>query len=299
MIKIQSNGYTAVIMPEKGANCVSLRNEKYDAEILREGDREKNPFLCGMPILYPVNRIENGEFKFEDRIYRFPINEAATNCHLHGELHTMEFEVAEKSSDFVRCVFERPYLDFPHKFRFEITYRLSKEGLTQKIKIMNLSELNMPNFLGMHTTFNVPFLRNSTMEDVRLHADVTSEIERNKQTYLPTGRILPNDEITEKIREGTWMPLKEKISRHYKTTGQGQIEMYDNRKNVTLVYEVDKKFGWRLFYNGNLDGYICLEPMNCMVNCQNIHMESEYTKYDSIAPHSSREYICKIYLKEG
>lgn len=190
-------------------------------------------------------------------------------------------------------------MDFPHEFRFEVEYQLSKNGLAQTIKITNLSNLNMPNLLGMHTTFNVPFLKNSTAADVQVRADVSLEIERDRRTYLPTGRILKDDLITEKIQKGIWRPLSNKISRHYKAIDQGRIEMYDNREKVTLVYEIDKKFGWRLFYNGNADSYICLEPMNCMVNCQNVHMDSEYTKYDSIPPHSSREYICRMYLKEA
>ena len=83
-----------------GANCISLRNEKYGAKLLREpptSHKLDNPYLYGMPILFPVNRIENGSFLFEGRKYVFPINEPASNCHLHGELHKTAFELTEKS----------------------------------------------------------------------------------------------------------------------------------------------------------------------------------------------------------
>ena len=68
--EIKHGDYTAKINLSRGANCVSLRNKKYNAVILREPDYDKvpdNPYLYGMPILYPANRISGGRFEFEKR----------------------------------------------------------------------------------------------------------------------------------------------------------------------------------------------------------------------------------------
>lgn len=299
--KLQAGDYTALINSERGANCISLRNSKYDAVILREPNKSgvlDNPYLYGMPILYPANRISGGSFRFEGRIYKFPINEQETNCHLHGMLHEMEFEITESDTSFVKCVFEKPYLDFPHSFRIEMTYRLSAEGLEQRTKITNLSEENMPNFLGFHTTFNIPFIEGTAAEDVRLYAEIGNEIERDRN-YLPTGKLLSDDDVIEKINSGEFMPLEKVISRHCKEKKGGRIELTDIKQGIKLIYENDEKFGWRLFYNGSADGYICLEPMTCMANCQNSPFDRTYAGFDSIAPHSSKEYISKIYLEEN
>ena len=300
-IKIQSGAYSAIINPEKGANCISLRNSRYNAEILRElpaAGEPDNPYLYGMPVLYPVNRISGGEFEFEGRTYKFPINERKTNCHLHGMLHCTEFETVRQGADYIECVFEKPYLDFPHRFRLEIVYRLSENGLEQRTRITNLSENNMPNFLGFHTTFNVPFLEDSAAEDIRLFAEVRDEIERDMSVYLPTGKILPCDKATDKIKSGDFMPFEKIISRNYKAEKAGRIELTDTKRKIKLVYENDEKFGWRLFYNGSANEYICLEPMTCMANCQNSPFDREYAGFDVIAPHTAKEYISKIYLKE-
>ena len=216
IIRLQAGDYIALINPERGANCISLRNSKYKAIILRELNKSgvlDNPYLYGMPILYPANRISGGSFEFEGRTYKFPINEPATNCYLHGDLHQMEFETAEIGKSFVRCVFEKPYLEFPHSFRIEMTYKLSADGLEQRTKITNLSEENMPNFLGFHTTFNVPFLEGALAEDVRLYAEIGNEIERDRN-YLPTGKLLSYDDVAEKMNIGEFMPLEKVISRH-------------------------------------------------------------------------------------
>ena len=126
--KIEFGSYSACINLSMGANCISLRNERYKAKILREPDYSKeldNPYLYGMPILYPANRISNGKFTFEGREYKFPVNEAHTNCHIHGELHSMEFELVEHGYDYIICKYESNgnYLNFPHEFKICIKYK--------------------------------------------------------------------------------------------------------------------------------------------------------------------------------
>ena len=106
IVKIKSQQYVAKINVSRGANCISLRNAKYDAWILREPNYSApldNPYLYGMPILYPVNRISNGAFEFEGRKYRFPINEPNTGCHLHGIIHEACFTIEKQTENFLSC----------------------------------------------------------------------------------------------------------------------------------------------------------------------------------------------------
>lgn len=301
-IVLQYRSYSAEIDPTRGANCTKLRYANDQAILLREppnNGEPDHPYLYGMPILYPVNRISGGQFEFEGRVYRFPINEPSTGCHLHGMLHDAVFDVAEQTEHSVTCVFQRPYLDFPHEFRLEIRYSLSDDGLTQCVKIVNLSGQNMPNFLGFHTTFNVPFLKGSTPQDVRVLCDVGEEIERNMRVYLPTGAVLPPDEVTKRLQNGTFSPLECKISRNYRAAAPGRIMMTDLRGGVTLAYETDQKFGWRLLYNGEADGgYICLEPMTCMANCQNAPFDRAFGGFDWIAPLEEKVYVSRIVLRK-
>ena len=121
-VYLSKGEYTATINVRRGANCISLRHKEYGANVLREPDYAHfdNPYLYGMPILYPNNRISGGRFTFEDREYSFPVNEPTTNCHIHGFLHETPFEVVEKDEQFVVCEYratkEKPYCSFPHKF---------------------------------------------------------------------------------------------------------------------------------------------------------------------------------------
>ncbi len=302
IVEIKAANYISKINLSKGANCISLINQKYGANILREPNclsQIENPYVYGMPILYPANRISGGKFWFQGREYRFPVNEIKTNCHLHGNIHNEQFEIVLMCDDFVKCRFVKSEsAQCPDSFKIEISYFLSAKGLEQKTEIFNLSNHAIPNFLGFHTTFNIPFIAGAVPEDITVKADVGEEIERDMENYLPTGNILPEDDITCRIKNAMFSPIERKVSRHYKTCGDGIMEIRDNGKRLKIVYENDKKFAWRLIYNGNADEYICLEPMTSMVNCQNSPFDRDFAGFDSIEPNTSKVYISKIRLEE-
>ncbi len=302
IVEIKNGNYLAKINLSRGANCICLRERSKGAKILREPDYEKgidNPYLYGMPILYPANRIEGGTFSFQEREYVFPINEKETSCHLHGKIHACPFSLVEKTENSVKCrMEEKERAGFPHTFRIEITYRLSDEGLFQKTEIFNLSHQDMPNFLAFHTTFNLPFLEGADPEKISVLAEVGEEIQRNMKNYLPTGKILPSDEITEKFCSGSFYPFGKTLSRHYKKKATGRLEILDHEKRVKIVYENSENFPFRLIYTGDGKEYVCLEPMTNMANCQRSPFDRGFAGFDFIPPHSSKIYISKIRLEE-
>lgn len=302
LINLLGGGYSAVINLSRGANCISLRHES-GAVILREPENPDvldNPYLYGMPILFPANRIDNGCFTFEGRQYRFPINEPATGCHLHGELHRMPFETVEETDSFVKCSYSAteaaPYLSFPHAFEIIMEYRLKTEGFYHTVTVTNRSNQNMPLFLGFHTTFNTLPAKDSGRADIRVCVNITEEYARDMdKNYLPTGVKPPFDNVSTALAKGTYSPFTEKISRHYR--GQGAMHITDIRKGTRLVYENDEKYNFRLIYNGGNEGYICLEPQNCLANCPNGPFTREESGFDYIRPGESKTFCSKIYLQ--
>lgn len=303
-VSIHCGYWSAVIDTEHGANCISLRNEEYGAKLLREppqSDELDNPYLYGMPILFPVNRIENGRFEFEGRQYVFPVNEPSTGCHLHGELHRTAFEAIKITNSKIRCRYaatkHRPYLSFPHEFEIVMEYELKDDGFYHTVTVTNMSKENMPLFLGFHTTFNTQFTGNSRPEDVRAFADISEEYERNMETnYLPTGVKPLFDAVSASLAAGTYKPFEQKISRHYR--GQGRMTLTDTGNGLRMVYENDKKYGFRLIYNGGSDGYICLEPQTCLANCQNSPFSREEGGFDFLQAGESQTYRSRMFLEE-
>lgn len=300
-IHIHSDGYLAVIDLKRGANCISLRNCEYNAVLLREPPEVlDNPYLYGMPILFPVNRISGGEFTFEGREYKFPINEPATGCHLHGTLHETEFSLAEKTDSRICCVYradaQSPYLQFPHSFSIRIEYELSRNGLRHTTWVENLSESNMPVLLGFHTTFNARFCAGDGPICVRV--PIATEYERNMKNYLPTGNKPAFDDVSIALNGGTFDPFSLPTSRHYRSNGD-KMTIYDEANNLSLVYENDEKFGFRLIYNGNADGYICLEPQTSLANSPNYPVSREEACFGWLAPGKTASYTSRIFISEG
>ena len=75
IIELCGGGYTARISLSRGANCISLRHSATGARILREPPdpmRLDNPYLYGMPLLFPVNRISGGRFVLRGGSMSFP-----------------------------------------------------------------------------------------------------------------------------------------------------------------------------------------------------------------------------------
>jgi len=270
---------------------------------LREPDYSSsldNPYLYGAPILFPQNRISGGKFEFEGRIYDFGIHEENTNCYIHGELHHTPFTVVEKSENFVRLVYENDgtYVGYRDKFAITLSYFLSENGLEIECRVDNLSKVNLPVLLGFHTTFNVPFIRSTNKQDVKIGVDIGDEIERNMAVYLPTGKILEYDEVSTALKNGTFVS-DVPISRHYKIAKDGLITLYDEQKDLTLVYENDEKYKFRLVYNGDAKSFICIEPQTGMANSPSSPFDREYAGFAFIEGNKSEIYKSKIYIKEG
>ncbi len=299
--EICCGSYTAKINLNRGANCISIRKGEY--EILREPDYSKeldNPYLYGMPILFPVNRISGGSYEFEGREYKFPINEPETNCHLHGMIHQSEFKVSYKDESRIVCTYMPVSDDFfvkaGNNYKIEIEYMLKDDGFYQRVSIENLSDKNMPLMLGFHTTFNTLFA-GGNKEDTYVYTEIEEEYERNMKNYLPTGKIPEFDCVSVALLNGCFKPFENPISRHYKASKSGKMVIYDKQNNLSMVYENDEKYKFMLIFNRG--EYICLEPQNVMANCANSPFSIEKTGFDYIKPGKVKTYYSKISICEG
>jgi len=300
IIEIRGGGFSAKINADRGGNCISLIHHASGAHILREPDYSApldNPFLYGMPLLFPVNRISGGTFTFEGREYRFPINEPATGCFIHGTLHETPFAAADIGEDHVRCTYRadaaHPYHGFPHDFSVELTYSLAADGLTLRTKVTNHSDTAMPLMIGFHTTFNVPFLPDGRAEDVRVLAEVGETIERGTD-FLPTGHVLAADETLKQLCAGDFAPAGVHISRHCDVSGTALLGLCDRASGHRVIYRNDAAYAYRLIFKGEDSPFICLEPQNCGVDCANSPLGRERAGFSVLPAGGSAEMYSQI-----
>ena len=100
-VSFGAGGYEAVAALF-GGNVISLKYKPKNIDILRYPkkveDYIKSTQTHGAAPLFPPNRIEKGEFTFEGRKYRFPIN-TPRNTHIHGFVKDAVWKLESMKAD--------------------------------------------------------------------------------------------------------------------------------------------------------------------------------------------------------
>ncbi|WP_053363082.1 aldose 1-epimerase [Bacillus sp. FJAT-27251] len=286
--------YQAIILPECGGNLIAFRDVENNYSFLREpadnqmDDFKENPFLYGIPVLFPPNRIENGRFSFLNHTYKFPINEPVNKNHLHGFFYNHCWEVSETTSSEMESTIELSlkidkqsdiYRYFPHSFRMSLRYTLSENELVQNVTILNEGKESMPLMLGFHTSINAPFSKNSTMEDYNLQLSIKEKIELNERS-LPTGKRLDLKSTEKKLSTEGNSPFFQQLDHHYAAQKDqpNRMVLTDKREKISLIYETGSKYPFWMLYNRDAkSGFFCPEPQTNMVNGPNVPIPLEQT----------------------
>ena len=191
-VEFSKGDYTALVIPEIGANLVRLCHTGLGAEILRTPAADeietfrRRPQVFGMPLLFPPNRIADGRYEFDGRTYRFPITIEKEHNYHHGILKSQPFAVSKAwetdEETLVECRYysnagnDAVFRDFPHEFKCKLIYRLTPRGMEVEAMFANRSRLPMPVGAGFHTPMRIPFARGAA-EDYVMRAAVGEEIE--------------------------------------------------------------------------------------------------------------------------
>lgn len=313
-IYLKHGSYSAILLPTIGGNLISFRDETRDLRFIREPEGDdwagfvKEPMLHGIPVLFPPNRYDAGEFKFDGRKYKLPVNEAKTNNHIHGFVYKSEWEVVsynsteQESSVTVRLRFDEKHPDFayfPHQVTLTQTYSLSDEGLKQQFEAVNESSQALPFMLGFHTSVNAPFAPGSSKEDIQCGITIGERWELNER-MLPTGRKQPLVEGEERLKQGEGDPYFTGLDNHYTAAGNGLNAMIltDRRLNIRFVYEAGDAYTQWMVYNAAANGkFFCPEPQTGMVNAPNVDLPAEQTGLLRLEPGARWTAISRMYAE--
>lgn len=291
-VEFSAGDYTALLVPDVGANLVRLAHTGLGVEILRtpgagETDAFRSrPHVYGLPVLFPPNRIADGQYVFNGRTYRFPITRPQEHNYHHGILKSLPFVVSKARDDgrevLIECrCYSNPaqdaiYRHFPHPFKCKITYRLSAEGLEQEIMFGNKGAGPMPIGVGFHTPLRIPFA-GGTAADYALRVAVGYCVELDDRG-LPTGRRLPLGERFASLRkDGLQVTGCEPIEAGF-TVREIEVDgrpfrgaVVENRRTgVRTFYEVDEHtVYWTIRNNGGDRPYCCVEPQSWWTNAPN------------------------------
>lgn len=298
-VKLKNGGYVAEFRSDLGGNCYRLYHEESGAEILRTPKNEENLFsqiyLFGNPILFPPNRVRGGEFEFNGRKYVFPINEPSTNSHIHGALYKQPFKIVSQSPDKVEFLYEAKkgeYIGFPHEFRILRTYVLDEGGLTEKVKVFNDSDSDMPFMLAFHTTFNIPFTPDACEDNCYMKVAVGKEHIRDTK-YLPTLEYIGGREREEQLNAGKYKISSGALSAFYDNFNT-KSEIIDTGKGVKIVYEGSEDYKYRMLWVKEGANLAVIEPQTCAIDCFHLEEPAEKKGLIVIESNESKELITKF-----
>lgn len=277
-----------------GAACTRLWDAEKGINVLYASN---NPYVNGIPILFPANRISNGGFALGGYQYSLPITDKASECALHGNMSVLPFEAVSKTENEICCRREcrGDYFGFPQHFCIDLIYKLTPNALIQTLRVTNFSKPPLPLLFGFHTTFALPFCRQSSVEDVRIYADVDLEVERG-ENYLPTAIHPATDDFSKALQAGT-AKIPTTVSRHYRAGKRGDMTLLDSRTGLLVRYEPDDAFRYRMIFTGDRERYICLEPQVAVINAPNASLEKEYTHVPLLSQGETAEYSSKLSLE--
>lgn len=225
----------------------------------------------------------------------------------HGFLHIRPWKVAEKTESSVTMRFDcdegtdfYPY--YPHKFRMDVRYILTEEGLRQEAEVTNYGTLSMPVGLGWHTAFKLPFAPDSSVENVRCRISVGKRILLSER-MLPTGEVRDLNDAERMLRsEEGQSPLYANLDDHFTVEPLGTFHgaiLDDQKAKVRIIYEVDPSYKhWMIFNARSAGNLICIEPQNWRINAPNLDLPYEESGLDILRQGESKRYISTIRIEE-
>lgn len=312
-IWLKAGRYEAALLPGIGGNLISFHDTENGYRFLHEPETvdifKANPGIYGIPVLFPPNRYEDGEFPWKGHTYQLPVNEASTGNHLHGFLHTSAWEVEEfgsgKTESFVTVKItvdenHPSYAYLPFNYTIKLRYALGEAGLSQQLLVHNDGESEMPCLLAFHTSVNAPFAQDSSAQDYRVKLTIGKRWEMSSR-MLPTGAYQKLQPEELELRDEGVYPFFASLDNHYTAVpqnGRNRMELTDSKAGVTLVYDVGTSFKqWMIWNNGAQEGFFCPEPQINLVNAPKSGLPAEEIGLFSLAPGEYWEATSRLYVK--
>ena len=141
--QLTAAGYAAVVT-EVGATLRELRFQGRDLVVPFDAGQVR-PFYRGATIAPWPNRIADGRYSFDGRIYQLPINEVDRHCALHGLVHWVRWDLVSAADD--RLVLQHelvPQDGYPFPLHLRIEYQLSPNGLQTRLTATNTGSTAVP-----------------------------------------------------------------------------------------------------------------------------------------------------------
>lgn len=278
-VRLTGGGYEAIVLPDFGANCISLIHQPSGSQLLRvpktQEQLREGCNVYGLPLLFPPNRLRDGRFDFEGRTYAFPINESERGNHIHGFLSQTAFAYEGGGSFLYEATEADGYLNFPHAFSVRREYALGGEGLVHTVTVTNHSRRRMPLGVGIHAALRA--------ERCRLQMEPLCRWVVDPARMLPTGERIWEEPLLTELRNGTLDPEAQPLSALLECRPGSEIAL--RGENGTWCCTPAPSFRFFMLWNGGGGGgFVCPEPQSWVTDAPHLPLPAETKGFRALSP---------------
>lgn len=241
----------------------------------------KNTFASS--ILFPfTNRIENGKYHFNHKIYQFENNEVDRFNALHGLVYDKTFELigqesSEKKASISIAYDEvQPVSGFPYKYSVVLQYVLTENSLDLIVEIENKDQNAFPFSLGWHPYFKTSDLYNSLLKI------------NSQKKILVNDKMIPNGE--EEIDWDGFLKIEEKTFDDCFVLNSNMVEFKTPEYHLDFIFSTEENY-LQLYTPKNRES-IAIEPQTAPANSFNNKIG-----FQILQPKKSYKVCWKINLK--
>ena len=277
LINTYTKEYLSII-PEFGANVneiiLNKNNIKYSILDGAKNYNElaKNEWFKGAKLIPFPNRINNGKYKFNKKIYQLPINFSIQKNAIHGLLYNKKFAINKKNlrkntgSVELKYTYKKEIPGYPFSFKALIKYFLIKnKGFKCVTTIKNIGKSAMPIGDGWHPYFKT----REKIDNLLLKIPSKHKIQINNRG-IPTGKLTLFRKFhrlakigKQNFDAGFLLIKKERIT---------STEIYNPKINLKIIVwqETGKmKYNFLQIFTHPSRKSIAIEPMTCNIDSFN------------------------------
>ncbi len=229
-----------------------------------------NRWMKGALLVPFPNRLKRGPYNWDNKNYRFFLNDSITQNALHGFLMHQKMEVTKteltKDHAMISCAYEYDahVEGYPFPFLFEVTYTMKEPNSFEvKMRFQNKGAQGIPVGLGWH-----PYFQLDQDIDNQLLQMPPSQMVGVDEHMIPTGKRYDYDEF-EKLKS-----LKTTILDNCfaisDTTKPAEVFLQNSTHRLRYWQETGKnKYNYLQVFTHPDRSSIAIEPMTCNIDAFN------------------------------
>ena len=257
--ELRLNDHTVGVLPDIGGGIAYWRwrtnGETIDLLRPTNGQDPTALDLACFPLLPYSNRIQHGEFHFQGRTIRLPLNFGDHPHSIHGHGWQRPWAIQRQRPAQLVLTFEHTADAWPFDYAARQTIDLHANGLTLSLDLENRSNLPMPAGVGFHPYF-------PRASEARIVAGVDG-VWLTDATQLPTTHVAPP--VHWRLSEGLTVTGLDCDNVFTGWSGSARLEWH----NVTMTIRASDALRHLVVYAPAGEDFFCVEPVSHQTDAVN------------------------------